>query len=78
MTDESLAALGDEGYCENQVLPQTQFYSVSVLKPKFIVKSVGFWDRDEGVSGEGTFFNLPSRLINGFLLLKANIIGLQN
>ena len=42
MTDESLAALGDEGYCENQVLPQTQFYSVSVLQPNFIVKSVVF------------------------------------
>ena len=43
MTDESLAALGDEGYCENQVLPQTQFYSVCVLKSKSIVKSVGFF-----------------------------------
>ena len=42
MTDESLAALGDEGYCENQVLPPTQFYSVSVVKPKFFAKSMNF------------------------------------
>ena len=114
MTDESLAALGDEGYCENQVLPQTQFYSVSVLQPKFIVESVGvfykhatkvcvssfsgvlerkslkglifnsnsflrvwgqrrgsFWKGQKRTIhtyfDEGTLFNLPSRLMNGFL-----------